>query len=85
MVSHRGLRVANPGESRELLLQALAGVAGAAYEIVCLNAGVALYTADCAASIAEGVAQARAAIASGAARRKLDEFVEATHRAAAPG
>ena len=80
MVSHRSLAVANPAESRAMLLDALDGKPGPAREIVCLNAGVALYAADCAASIAEGLAQARAAVASGAARRKLDEFVAATHR-----
>ena len=79
MVSHRNLRVANAAESRAMLLEAIDGKPGTPYEIVCLNAGVALYTADCAASIGAGIALARAAVASGAARRKLDEFVAATH------
>jgi len=79
MVSHRNLRVANAAESRAMLLDAIDGKPGTPYEIVCLNAGVALYTADCAASIGAGIALARAAVASGAARRKLDEFVAATH------
>ncbi len=78
MVSHRNLRVANAAQSRDMLLSAIGGAAGPAHEIVCLNAGVALYTADCAATIADGIALARAAIASGAARGKLDEFVAAT-------
>ena len=80
MVSHRGLRVANASESRTMVLEAIGGAPGAPYEIVCLNAGVALYAADCAGSIAEGIALARTAIASGAARRKLDQFVEASNR-----
>ena len=51
-------------------------------EIVALNAGAALYTAGRAVSIVDGLQQARRAIASGAARRKLDEFVAATRRLA---
>jgi anthranilate phosphoribosyltransferase len=80
MVSHRGLRVADPAHSRALVIEAISGKPGAPCEIVCLNAGVALYAADRAASIAEGIALARAAVASGAARRKLDEFVAASNR-----
>jgi len=83
MVSHRSLAVADAAQSRAMLLQALEGVPGPAHEIVVLNAGVALYAADCAASIAGGIAQARGAIASGAARRRLDEFVACTQALAA--
>jgi anthranilate phosphoribosyltransferase len=83
MVSHRGLRVASPAESRAMVLQALDNTAGTAREIVVFNAGVALYAANVADSIGDGIGQARAAIASGAARRKLDEFVAATQRLAA--
>lgn len=79
MVSHRSLAVADAAASRAMLLQALDGVPGPAHEIVVLNAGVALYAADCATSIAGGIVQARAAIASGAARRRLDQFVACTH------
>jgi anthranilate phosphoribosyltransferase len=86
MVSHRSLRVANAAESRVKVLEALRGEPGAAHEIVCLNAGVALYAADCAGSIAEGIAQARAAVAAGTALRKLEQFVETTRRLdAGPG
>jgi anthranilate phosphoribosyltransferase len=79
MVSHRSLAVANPAESRVKLLDALRGVPGPACEIVSLNAGVALYAADCAGSIAEGIAMARDAIVSGAATRRLEQFVACTH------
>ena len=82
MVSNRTLRVANAAESRAMLLEAIDNVAGTAREIVVFNAGVALYAANVADSIGEGIAQARAAIASGAARRKLDEFVATTQRLA---
>jgi len=83
MKSNRGLKVADSAESKEMLLEALADVEGTPREIVALNAGAALYAADVAASIEEGIAQARIAIASGAARRKLDAFVAATQTLAA--
>jgi len=74
------LRVENAAQSRELMLAALDNKAGAARDSVLLNAGAALYAADLADSIAAGVDKARAAIASGAARAKLDRFVAATRR-----
>ena len=54
--------------------------AGAARDIVTLNAGVALYAANVAPSMADGIAKARAAIESGAARRCFDAFVAATQK-----
>lgn len=80
MVSHRGLKVRDRDESKAMLLSALEGVPGAARDIVALNAGAALYAADVAASLAEGIERAQAAIASGAARRKLSEFVTTTQK-----
>ena len=44
----------------------------------------ALYAADIADSIAEGILQARQAIASGAAKRKLDAFVAFTQKQRPP-
>jgi anthranilate phosphoribosyltransferase len=83
MVSNRTLKVSSPAESRAMLLEAIDNVAGTPREIVIFNAGVALYAANVADSIGEGISQARSAIASGAARRKLDEFVATTQRLAA--
>ena len=80
MASSRNLRVENADESRGMLLEALEGRRGVPHDIVCLNAGAALYAADLAASIAEGIDLARATIASGAARAKLDVFVATTRR-----
>jgi anthranilate phosphoribosyltransferase len=53
---------------------------GPALEIVCLNAGAALYTANLAVDIGAGITLAREAIASGAARKKLDEFITFTNQ-----
>jgi anthranilate phosphoribosyltransferase len=63
-----------------MLLDALANHAGLPREIVALNAGAALYAADVVPSIEDGIALARQTLASGAARAKLDAFVEATQR-----
>ena len=83
MASNRALKVETPEQSREMLLAVLKGEAGAAREIVCLNAGVALYAANVAATIPEGIAQARAAIDAGAALAKLEQLVTRTHALAA--
>lgn len=80
MAGSRNLRVENIEESRETLLAALEGKKGPSREIVILNAGVALYTANLVDTIAAGIVTARDIIASGAARAKLDEFVQYTRR-----
>ena len=71
-------KVANAEESKAIVLDILNKKAGPASDIVCLNAGAVLYVADVAPSIASGIQMAQAAIASGAARQKLDAFVAAT-------
>jgi anthranilate phosphoribosyltransferase len=78
MISNRGLRVADAVESKAMLQEALDNIEGTPREIVVLNAGVALYAANVAGSIHEGIDRARAAIASGAAKKKLAQFVAAT-------
>lgn len=83
MASNRSLRVGNAQESKEMVFSALGNVAGTAREIVALNAGTALYVANVASSIPQGIELAREAIASGAARAKLDEFVRVTQGFAA--
>jgi anthranilate phosphoribosyltransferase len=80
MVSNRSLKVENADESRVMLLEALDNTPGVAREIVTLNAGTALYSANVAPSIADGIALAREVIASGAARAKVDELVRFTQQ-----
>ena len=82
MASNRSLKVTDATESRTMILEALGGRPGTALEIVVLNAGAALYAAGVASSIVEGIARARDAVASGAARDKLERFVAATRRLA---
>ena len=80
MASNRSLRVADAEESKTMLLSALANTPGTARDIVAFNAGAALYTANMTPSIGDGIHRAREAIASGAARQKLDDFVKFTRR-----
>ena len=80
MAGTRNLRVEDADESRQVLIGALENKPGPAREIVVFNAGVALYTANLADSIGSGILRAREAVASGAARAKLDEFVRFTQQ-----
>jgi anthranilate phosphoribosyltransferase len=66
------LVVKDAGESLALLRAVLADTPGPTHDIVLLNAGAAIYAAGLADSIEQGVAKARTAIASGAARQKLE-------------
>jgi anthranilate phosphoribosyltransferase len=78
MASNRALKVETPEQSKAMLLGVLDNVPGAARSIVMLNAGVALYAANVADSMAAGVEMARAAIESGSAKVKLAQLVAAT-------
>jgi anthranilate phosphoribosyltransferase len=80
MIASRNLKVADAAGSRVKMMEALNGEAGPAYDIVALNAGVALYAAGVAGSIEDGLQRARVAITSGAAKAKLDQFVDVTRR-----
>jgi anthranilate phosphoribosyltransferase len=77
----RTLRVATVEESRAMVVSALEDKAGAARDIVALNAGAAIYVAGRAPTFEDGVDKAFEVIASGAARAKLDEFVRFTQSA----
>ncbi|MBI2225356.1 MAG: anthranilate phosphoribosyltransferase [Betaproteobacteria bacterium] len=72
------IRVDGAGQSKAMLLAALDNEPGAARDIVALNAGAGIYVAGLADTHAAGVKMALAAIASGAARAKLDQFVAFT-------
>ena len=68
--------------SQAILQRVLANEPGPARDIVLMNAGAALYAADVAGSLADGIERAREALASGRAAEKLEQFVQATHRLA---
>jgi anthranilate phosphoribosyltransferase len=69
------LRVANAQESKARILAVLANEPGPARDIVQLNAGASIYVAGLAASMQAGCQLAGETLASGAARRKLDQLV----------
>jgi anthranilate phosphoribosyltransferase len=78
MASNRALRVETPEQSKTMLLGVLDNQPSAARDIVMFNAGVALYAANVAASVKEGIELARRALESGAAKSKLESFVQST-------
>lgn len=67
-------------EARTMLVAALEHRHPGAAAIVALNAGAAVYVAGKADSLQRGIAQAKAAIESGAARDKLDAYIEFSRR-----
>ena len=76
MASNRALKVETPDQSRAMLLGVLDNQPGAPKDIVVLNAGVALYAANVATSMVDGIQLARAAIESGAAKAKLQALIK---------
>jgi anthranilate phosphoribosyltransferase len=79
------IQVAGPDESRSRVQAVLAGEAGPSRDIVLLNAAAALYVSGVAASLWDGVALARDAITSGAAKAKLERLVSFTQAFAKAG
>jgi anthranilate phosphoribosyltransferase len=79
MSSNRALKVDTAEDSKAVLLSVLNNQSGPAKDIVLLNAGVALYAANVAATMQEGIVLAQKAIESGAAKAKLDALVLLSH------
>jgi len=69
------IRVDSAEQSLAMIRGVLADNPGPARDIVCLNAGAAIYVAGCAASLAAGVEAASAAISSGKAAAVLQNLV----------
>ena len=69
------LTVTNAQQSLDIIQRIFAGEPGPARDIVVLNAGAAIYTADLADNLAEGVRQAKHFIDSGIAQQKLDALI----------
>jgi len=80
MSSHRALKVETPEESMAMLMSVLNNEEGPPKDIVCLNAGVALYAANVVDSVEAGLDLARKTIASGAARERLNQMIALTKR-----
>ena len=61
-----------PADNAAILLAVLRGEPGPARDVVCLNAGAALYAADAVGSLRDGVSVAQESIDTGRALAKLD-------------
>lgn len=85
LAQHDGsaLRVTNPQASVDIVRRVLDNQPGPARDIVLLNAGAALYTANVTGSLAEGIDRARQVLAEGRASEALFTFVQSTQALAA--
>jgi anthranilate phosphoribosyltransferase len=81
LYDRRAIQVNTAEESKAMILAVLDNQPGPALNIVLLNAGAAIYVSGVAKSLESGIARARRAIASGAARKKLEEFIAFTKKA----
>ncbi len=77
-VKTSSFKVANSEESKKILLGVLNKEMSPARDIVCLNAGAALYAANIAKDIGQGIQLAQQSIDTGKAKAKLDEFIQTT-------
>ena len=69
--SREALRGGSPDDNAAIVAAVLAGEPGPRRDVVCLNAGAALWAADAAPDLAAGVALAAAVIADGRAEDRL--------------
>ncbi|MFT3859412.1 MAG: anthranilate phosphoribosyltransferase [Aquabacterium sp.] len=85
LAEHDGsmLKAASREMSLEMLRRVLDNEPGPARDIVLLNAGAALYAANVATTLADGVDRAREALASGRAAQAMLTFVQTTQALAA--
>ena len=74
------IRAEDSADSLLIIQSVLDNQPGPATDIVCLNAGAAIYVAGLADSLAQGVEQAKAVIANGRAREKFSALVEYSNR-----
>ncbi len=72
------LKVTDSKESLALIKTLLSGAESSAADIVALNAGAAIYAANVASSLKEGVSIAQDILGSGAGLEKLNELVQVT-------
>jgi anthranilate phosphoribosyltransferase len=73
------IRATDSAHSLEIIKGIFNNTDGPAKDIVCLNAGAAIYAAGLAASLAEGVKKAQDVIASGAVAEKLEQLIAKTN------
>jgi anthranilate phosphoribosyltransferase len=80
LYDRRAVQVHTVEESREMILAVLGNQPGPARNIAVMNAGAAIYTSGVAATLKAGIDRASEVIKSGAAKRKLDEFLAFTQK-----
>ncbi|NOQ69466.1 MAG: anthranilate phosphoribosyltransferase, partial [Gammaproteobacteria bacterium] len=72
------IRATDSAHSLEIIKNVFNNTDGPAKDIVCLNAGAAIYAAGLTTSLADGVKKAQETIASGAVTEKLDQLIAKT-------
>lgn len=70
------IKVSTVEQSRDMLISVLTNTPGPARDIVCLNAGAAIYVSGDAKTLHEGVIRASKAIETGSASAKLRQLIE---------
>lgn len=70
------LKAADANASLEIIKSVLSNNNGPAKDIVCLNAGAAIYVSGVANSLADGIEKAKAVIANGGALQKMQALVQ---------
>jgi len=73
------LKVDGVAQSLAMIQSVLANTPGPALDIVCMNAGAAIYVSGIADSLADGIARAQSAIAEGKASAVLAALVAKTN------
>ncbi len=74
------LRGGDPATNATLAREVLAGKPSPQRDVIALNAGCAIYVADHARSVLEGIAKAETALESGRARDLLERVIELSNR-----
>jgi len=74
------LAINNAEESLAVINSVFDGQTGPSLDIVVLNAGAAIYAADIADSLDEGIKQAQSVIDNGMAKQKLQDLIHCTNR-----
>ena len=74
------IQVSNSDQAKAMLIAVLKNQPGPALDIVLLNAGAAIYVSGIAASLDQGIKQAKIAIETGAALDKLRQLAESSNQ-----
>ena len=73
------IRATDSAHSLEIIKSVFNNTDGPAKDIVCMNAGAAIFAAGLTASLAEGIIKAQQVIASGAVAEKLEQLITKTN------